>query len=318
MKQSKQGQKPERNLVSRNNIILALGLALATGISSYFFLRTTSSDITGSTVMITNMAGNSGGSGSIIASSRSESLVLTNSHVCEIAKKGALVQTNSGQRVAVKSYQQSLTHDLCLIKVSARLGGKVNLASEAPAMFEKATVSGHPALLPNVVTEGHFSSNQMVDVFIGIRACTQAERTDEDLALICAFFGGLPVIRTYETTLVTATIMPGSSGSAVYNAGKELSAVVFAGSGDIGYAFTVPYEYVDFFLRSEINSLPELKPNYTLDIAALIREQNQQRDQIKTIEANCNTKVTEITDMLQRNKVEKMCATILRDFNWRN
>jgi V8-like Glu-specific endopeptidase len=43
------------------------------------------------------------------------------------------------------------------------------------------------------------------------------------------FVGGIPDIMQYDSTLVTATIMPGSSGSGVYNENKELAGVVFAG-----------------------------------------------------------------------------------------
>jgi hypothetical protein len=184
-------------------------------------------------------------------------------------------------------------------------------------MYELATVSGHPALLPNVVTQGHFSGNKIIDVFLGMRKCSKSELEDEQLGFICFFFGGLPQIRTYEAVLVTATIMPGSSGSAIYNGKKELSAVVFAGSGEIGYAYAVPYEYVLNFLNEEVKTLRPLVPNYELDIKSIIQSENYSRKQINSIESNCREAINDITDETRKTQVQRMCDTIIRDASWR-
>lgn len=104
--------------------------------------------------------------------------------------------------------------------------------------------------MPNVISTGHFSGRQIIQVMTGIRACTQ-EELESELGVVCAFFGGIPVVKNFESVLVTATIMPGSSGSGVYNSKNELSGVVFAGSSNFGYAWTVPYEQVVNFLQSE-------------------------------------------------------------------
>lgn len=305
--------KLERN----THPLVKIGVSfLVIGSSCYFgYNFQNKSDVPSSTVMITNMNGNSGGSGSVIHSDADSSYVLTNSHVCNVAEKGGLVKTNKGTSHTIMSYKQSKLHDLCLIKVAAQLPGKVTLSQRAPRMFEEATVSGHPSLFPNVVTKGHFSGNKIIDVFLGMRECT--EKDIQDYEMICYFFGGIPMIRTYESVLVTATIMPGSSGSAIYNSNKELNAVVFAGSGELGYAFSVPFEYVNMFLNEEINTLPEQKVNYLLSVDDIFNIQSEKDEFFHKIEIKCKSDVWSITDVNSKMHIQKMCDTIIRDVNWR-
>lgn len=288
--------------------------ALVLGTDAYL---TDKSEITNSTVMITSMNERGGGSGSVISSKEGKSTVLTNGHVCNVAISGGLVKTSDGSKHTITSFKKSKVHDLCLITVAAKLPGRVALADSSPDMYELATVSGHPALLPNVVTQGHFSGNKIIDVFLGMRKCSKDELEDDQLGFICLFFGGLPQIRTYEAVLVTATIMPGSSGSAIYNSDKELSAVVFAGSGELGYAFAVPYEYVRNFLNEEVKTLKASVPNYELDIKSIIKSQNSSKEEINNIESNCREAIDDIADESRKVQIERMCDTIVRDAAWR-
>lgn len=206
------------------------------------------------TVMITNRAGTSGGTGIILNSTKNGSLVLTNDHICNLIKdQGGILRTPHGNYNIV-AYKESQLSDLCEVIVQDNLHEKNKLAKKAPKLYDPATVSGHPALMPNVLSTGHVSGREVIQVMTGIRPCTKDEESSE-LALICAFLGGIPVVRNYESQLVTATIMPGSSGSGVYNKSNELIGVVFAGSGQLGYAWTVPYEQLINFLYSEGPSL---------------------------------------------------------------
>lgn len=292
-------------------------LVLATAVGAGSLLRD-KSDITTSTVMITSLNERGGGSGVIVGINDGKTQILTNRHVCEVAVNGGLVKTTKGQKHTILFYQESKLHDLCLITVAAELEGRVSLASSAPRMYEHAIVSGHPALLPNVITEGHFSGNKIVEVFMGNRDCTKEELEDETMEPICKFFGQLPVVRTFETVLVTATIMPGSSGSAVYNGSKELSAVIFAGSSGIGYGFAVPYEFVSNFFNNELQSLEIQYPTYELDVKSLIKNQSTKTKRLKDLERKCIDKVDTIEDSIVRLKIEQICETVLRDMNWRN
>jgi len=226
-------------------------------------------DILASSAMITNLDHTSGGSGIILISSEKESLVLTNAHVCKVAKNGGFVSNNDGKSFLVHSYKASAVDDLCLIKVLGDLGAYTTIASHPPVPFyEKASISGHPSLLPTVVTTGHFSGKQSIQVMTGLKPCTKEDEGSMNGmgALICLILGGMPTFTQYDTILVTATIMPGSSGSGVFNSRNELAGVVFAGNGDLGYASTIPYENMMHFLDSEVQGLAEQFPSDKLTI----------------------------------------------------
>lgn len=210
-----------------------------------------------STVMITNSERTSGGTGVILQSGPSESLVLTNGHVCKVAEEGGLVTTDDNASYPIAYYVLSKIHDLCVISVYSDLHVTTKVSSRAPMPYEQAAIAGHPDLLPTVITTGFFAQDHQIKVMMGYRACSQDELKDPAVELLCLITGGvLPDVRTFESTLVTATIMPGSSGSAIYNSQGEIEALVFAGRGEIGYADAVPYAYIATFLSKELSTLP--------------------------------------------------------------
>lgn len=219
----------------------------------------TTAELSKTSVMITRYDGRSGGTGVIISSRRNESKVLTNAHVCEVVKNGGIVRSDD-KKAMVKYYQVSNVHDLCLITVSTNFKINTLLAKEEPDEYEDAIVSGHPHLLENIVTRGHFSGKQMITIMTGVRPCSEEETQGED-AIFCILLGGFPIIKTYEAQVVSNTIQPGSSGSAVFNSAGELSGLVFAGSGDFGYGMIVPYEYVANFFDVELIGLAQVVPN---------------------------------------------------------
>lgn len=266
-------------------------------------------NITSATVMITNIEQSSGGSGVVIYNDDKESSVLTNRHVCELLKNGGAVSLVNGQSHLVSKYVMSNIHDLCLVGVQADLGHSAKVAKRSPEIYEKATVSGHPNLLPNVVSTGHFSGNKVIRVLTGWKECTKSDMKDPQLGILCVIFGRLPVLKTYETVLATAMIMPGSSGSAVYNSDFEISGLVFAGNGEMSYAFTVPYTYVHEFLTSEIKRLKTLVPNYTLDARNLIQEAGKHKAQVQDIIKNCHETKSDF--------VKQHCDVVIRDLTFR-
>lgn len=92
------------------------------------------------------------------------------------------------------------------------------------------------------------------------------------------------MVKTYEAILVSATIQPGSSGSAVYNLDGEISAVIFAGAGDFGYGFAVPHSYVYKFLALEVPNLQNHVPNNEYKVAA---QGSESRSWKKKLEEAC-------------------------------
>lgn len=256
-------------------------------------------------VMITNRAMNHGGTGIILHSRRNESTILTNDHVCKVVKgSGGVVRTAFGD-YQVSSILESEMSDLCLLTVAADLGISTKVASNGPHIYNKAIISGHPALMPNVLTYGHFSGRNIIQVMTGFRPCTDAELADPMLGMVCMFFNGFPVVKSYESVLVTATIMPGSSGSGVYNENQQLSGVVFAGSGELGYAWTVPYEQVINFIYTESLSLKRQNMDNVINLFGTEDDSKK----IKEVVKKCTTATDEV--------VIGYCNLLKRDALWR-
>jgi len=239
------------------------------------------------TVKITNLEENSGGSGSIVDVSDTKSSVLTNAHVCNVAARGGYVHDFKNHKFFITGFKISKNHDLCLITVSGNLKYPAQLASLPPIPLEPATVVGHPRLLPTIISQGHFAGKQTIQVAIGSRVCTEDEKNDPGLGIICLLLGELPIIKTYEAVLVSSLIQPGSSGSAIYNSFGHVSAVVFAGSGEMSYGFAVPYEYVYDFLRNEVKLLDEEVPNLTADLSKLITSRRALVNFLNRLKAVC-------------------------------
>lgn len=257
-------------------------------------------DLHRNTVKVTNMSANHGGTGIILRSGDSNSYVLTNSHVCGVVESGGLVSGEAGQFM-VTGYKRSLSHDLCIIRVSGDLGANAKVASRPPDLYnEDASISGHPGLMPNVITRGHFSGKSVITILVGVRACTEAEASSEDTALICGLLGGIPILKQFQSTLVTATIMPGSSGSGVYNSDDELSGVAFAGAGDLGYAWTVPYEYMKNFLNKEQYHIPFTVPSNEVDLLSSADKKKNVEAYVIRLKKVCNT--------ASREKIKELCA----------
>lgn len=280
-------------------------IAFSTGCSTNQKRIADSSDIISNSVSITNNESNSGGSGTVLRSSDAASYVLTNSHVCEVAEEGGLVHGEAGT-FAVAGLKHSKQHDLCLIKVYGNLRASAKLASSGPAdKRASATISGHPSLYPTVVTKGHFSGRETIQVMTGFEECTEEtiEKGGLDAALMCLFFGGIPVVKNYDSVLVSATIMPGSSGSGVFNKDNELTGVVFAGSGELGYAWTVPYEYVREFVNVESKSLKFKTPSNKID---LFGKRGERRRKIEAAKASCKSPATAL-------KAKKTCKMLDQD-----
>ncbi len=254
------------------------------------------SKLSNATVMITNLAKNSGGSGVILKSGLPFSSIMTNGHVCEVAKRGGLVIEDNGTEHLVVDYTKSRSHDLCVIRVAGDLHINTPLAKQAPFAYEKAVIAGHPKLLPTILTTGHFSKHLFIQVLTGFKPCTPEEEKS-GMAIFCVLLGGIPIVKNYDSVVVSATIMPGSSGSTIYTENDEIGAVVFAGSGELGYAFAVPYEFVHNFINNELPFAAYTTPNPSLP---------DEREEAKArIKKSCET--------TQDKKALEVCATIR---NW--
>lgn len=209
-------------------------------------------------VMITNEDMNSGGTGVIIDSHPGYSRILTNKHVCELIQVGGKVISDNGTEYPINGFQVYKKHDLCLINVLKDLNVQVKIAKQAPEVYSPSIVVGHPALLPSIITVGHFSQIRMVQIAVGYQPCDGSETGATGLS--CIFNGGKPLIVQYQAQVTSSTIMPGSSGSGVFNEHGELAGLIFAGSPGLSYGMLVPWEYVNDFL-SHLKKYPVQTPD---------------------------------------------------------
>ncbi len=253
--------------------------------------------------MITNRAMTSGGTGIVMLSENQGSFVLTNDHVCQLVKNGGVVVSNK-TNYQVVSYLESAVNDLCLIYVSDNLHQETDVAVKAPELFSHAVVSGHPALMPTVISEGEFSDKKIIDVVMGFKPCSEEDLNNPSTGLMCLFAGGLPLIKSYEAELVSATIMPGSSGSGVYNTQNQLVGVVFAGSGEFGYAWIMPYQALVNFLYVEVPKTQFKLVNQEVNI---LQEQDQAH-KIKSMKKKCITTVD--------SKYDYICNIVKNSVIW--
>lgn len=275
-------------------------ILMLVGVVNLFRAKTinpkTSAEFAKVTVMITRYDGRSGGTGVIISSEKDQSKVLTNAHVCGLLKSGGLVRTDT-QKGVVKSYQVSNIHDLCLVTVNTNFHVNTVLAPSEPDVYEDAIVSGHPHLLPVIVTRGIFSQKELINIMINVRPCTPDEAINDRTAIYCNLLGGIPIVRSFEAQVVSATIMPGSSGSAVFNKEGEISGLVFAGSGDFGYALVVPYEYINGFFEHE---LPTLQVNYPVNEAPII-DLSKKTNWSKICSGDTDENLQKICDLISKS-----------------
>lgn len=261
---------------------VGLGIGLTIGMTNKTQSNspTNNSEYARTSVKITLTSGRSGGSGVILKSSNSTSQVLTNLHICDLIQNGGVV-TYGDNSYPVATYKVYPKSDLCLITVQTNLGVNTNVASSAPDLYSPITVVGHPALLPTAITTGHFSGRMVIQLMVDLESCDGTETNET--AMMCMFMGGKPVLRSFDSQFTTALIMPGSSGSGVFNERGELSGLVFAGQGDLGFGFIVPFEYVrDFLLNQDQypNHIPDAKAkpvNYlkgSAELASVCRNGN--------------------------------------------
>lgn len=243
-------------MTNRIKVILALvftvaGCALVGGHGRSPHVPKTNTEFAKASVMVVNSQMNSGGTGVILDSHIGVSHVLTNKHVCQLIQTGGHIITDDGETHSIDGFRVYKKHDLCLLETLNDLGVNIKVANEAPKVYDTSVVVGHPALLPTIFTLGHFSQRKTIDVMVDVQRCDGTEQGEE--ALACMFMGGKPVVKRFQSQVTSSLIMPGSSGSPVYNEKGELSALVFAGSQGLSYGFLVPWEYIHDFLGHKNN-----------------------------------------------------------------
>lgn len=233
-------------------LLLILILIISKDANASTIYPSSTSEYASTIVMIMNKEETGGGTGVVWHSSKNESLILTNNHICEVTRYGGTIIKN-GTKYPVIAQKESSEHDLCLIKINGDLNIETKVAISPPILYSKAVIAGYPHLLPETVVIGHFSKRHEITVQVGVRSCTLAEYKEN--TMLCAIEGA-PILHDYDAQLVTATILPGNSGSPVFNDNGEIAGLVFASdSKELSYAEIVPQEYLKNFILKEIPKL---------------------------------------------------------------
>lgn len=198
-----------------------------------------------SSVRIYNLEQNSGGTGSIFKSYKNATHILTNKHVCRLIEPGGVVRYKE-RKYKITHYKKFPEHDLCLVRIGTSLNITTKVSDTLARTSQTVYVSGHPNLLPHIATKGHLSDNMDIKLVVGVTECEEG-----DNSMQCMWFGGNPIVKTFDSKVVSNLIKPGSSGSAVFNNEGEIVGVVFAGDGrDFSHGYIVPHIHVLYFIQN--------------------------------------------------------------------
>lgn len=205
-------------------------------------------------VKLTNLEGNSGGTGFFVKTPSGRTVILTNGHVCRLAVNGVLMSRTENDVDAVNMIAQYEDNDLCIVEAPEGITSGLRVASSV-RNTEDIYVLGHPLLEPKTLTKGQMSGSAIIEVMQGYntepcegKTYKKEEPRDDDL--MAALFGvKYACIRTTVADIITANILPGNSGSPVLNAYGHVVGVVYAGSPGTSRGMIVPLEDVKKFLQ---------------------------------------------------------------------
>lgn len=198
----------------------------------------------------------SGGTGFHVRTEKGNDYILTNAHICEMAKDGVIlaVTPDGKKRMNRRVLESSDSHDLCLVEPIPGMTG-INLASGDPEIGELIGVVGHPALYPLTLSRGEFRGFTEIDLLAGINVkkeeCSGPKQKFIEMPedSMEAAFGIFNVcIQSFSAGGTSAQIFPGNSGSAAVNFWGNLIGVVFAGDRRGASGFFVPLDEVKKFL----------------------------------------------------------------------
>lgn len=160
-----------------------------------------------------------GGTGFVVSAPSGRKYILTNAHVCEIARL-----VDSEDRLMKTEVIEAADYtDLCLMTLPKHLDAPgLKIADFEPQTHDKIHIIGYGMLLGSTLTEGHW---------VGRLA--------------------LPVLAVFHPAYVTAQVLPGNSGSPVLNDDGFVVGVVYASSPAIlNRALVVPLEDIREFLKN--------------------------------------------------------------------
>lgn len=218
--------------ISLITLIIGAGVLKAPELH-YNYIR---SKVQKTTVMVTNAARTSGGSGSHVVAPSGRVYILTNAHVCNLSKtKEIYITDDFGRTIPRRIIEVSDFTDLCLVEPLPNYKGALKIGSE-PNPGQIVAAIGHPSLMPTTMSRGEVIGQQEVDVTDHIMdpsdkedKCNLPKNKIVDVDDI--FFGSFKVCTIHiNANLTTAVILPGSSGSPLIDFWGRMVGVMFAGN----------------------------------------------------------------------------------------
>lgn len=191
-----------------------------------------------SIVKVTNIQGNSGGTG-WVTRSEGKNVIVTNDHVCGVEFGGYVrITQDDGTPSLKRILKRSFVRDLCVVEgVDAPA---LKLARKPAKRFDPVKVLGHPGLRPTAPATGVFTGNGIVPIGFDVKpdgTCPPEAVAENSL------FGSYCVLYM-ELGYTTVPIMPGNSGSPITNTDGEVIGVINSADSRGNQGMFVPLEYL--------------------------------------------------------------------------
>lgn len=178
--------------------------------------------------------------------------IVSNAHVCDIAKnKQTVAHLSNGETRIVKILDVSTRTDLCLLEPVRGLPYLYVSEKEGIVPYKKYFKVGHAYLRPNNVTSGYLIDRSIVMV---------PTNTPENLCVggknalvpvdIFPGFSVLLCVEVVDAQGLNMVVLPGDSGSPVVNEEGQVVGVAFASDNSSHWGFVVPHDVLLEFLEN--------------------------------------------------------------------
>lgn len=190
----------------------------------------------------------SGGTGFQVRG-KDRSFILTNAHVCGVAKQNRVDVYLPGSSKAIPRTIKKLDkeHDLCLLGSSALMEG-LELGTTAP-LLSRIYVVGHPLLEPTQITTGNYLGEENITLEDEENSVPNCPGGSEDKGGF--FFSEVVCVKKVESQFISAEIYPGNSGSPVLNSDGLVVGIVFAGNYYTKKGYYIDVKYIADFIDGE-------------------------------------------------------------------
>jgi S1-C subfamily serine protease len=248
--------KQIRMFMFKNLIKLTKKLVLFSIITSAVFFSGNIKDayyrdyIGDAVVRIMDLDKQGGGTGFHVEADSGKTYILTNAHICEVAKNGKLLVEKNGEemvRNVIKVYEQ---HDLCLVEAMPEPEGVLEIADSLD-QGDDIILIGHPGLRNLTLSHGEFIGQDIVQLInhkINSKEECLGRWMEHPMFLFLLGKSGV-CIESFVTSAISSPSYGGNSGSPVVNKYGNVVGVLFAGSQQVHDAHMVPLNNVKDFLK---------------------------------------------------------------------